>query len=1332
MSTSGSDSTQTLTASGGTGLYTWSIPGGSGTLSSSNGSSIIYTAPGSNANRANDPTIRLTDSTGQHVDLTMAVNGYQGHVEAVRISAEPWCNTVGVVSTCGMTTYHYDCHGDLMAPPYYSLPNPCYSTTNSVWGCDDCLNSSLICDNCSTYCGAISYKISLSPEDRTLQFPYLQNGGCGPALLPPAIGPGDTGGSASGAPNACFNSSVNVKSGNLHDSIDVAGLRLYYNSMGSTSYKPIGPRWTHNYNATLTANDSVTLVLSTGDGNMVYFRLSAGVYYPEPRSGDTSTIMKNSNGTYTRTMKDGAIYQFDYYGNLTSVTDRNGNTTTLTYTSGRLTSITDTNGRTTTLTYASGGVISSITDPGGRIYTLTNAGYSNYLFTGITDPLGHTWSFTYNSTVGQMHTKTDPAGKTTTYTYDVKGKLLTSTDPESKTRSIDYPQPGTINYTEKDGGVWTYTYDPTYAVMTSKTDPLGNTTSYAYDLKRNLISTTDPNGGVTIYTYDSNNNRMSVTDPLGNVTSYTYNSMNLVASQTDPRGAVTTYAYDTNGNLITLTAPLGAVTTFQYDSKGNVTSITDANNHTTVLAYDSHNNLASITDALSNQTTFTYDAVGNRLTMTDPLGNVTYYTYNNINQMTQVTDPKGNVTHFTYDYKGNVLTTTDANGNPTTYAYNYRGQVTQITDALNHLTQMSYGPSGCGSGCSGAGKLTALTDALNHTTQYTYDLAGRLIRETDPLGKEINYTYDGKGNLITSTKADGKAIIYTYDANNRLIEKQYSDGTITQYRYDGNGNMTYAGNSAIAYNFAYDTANRLKVVTDSNGRSIQYQYDIVGNRVKMITPEGKAISYAYDETGRLTALITDKGAFSLTYDADGRRSKLTYPNKTAATYTYDASDNLTGIRYTGPNGGVITEVNYTYDNVNNRLTKTDTAKVATYRYDAIYRLLQSSLTDRRMPLNPLPGGEAYMYDSVGNRLQGPAGPDYLTYDTGNELQNFNSTIYAYDLNGNRTKKIEASSAIQKNMGITTYSYDDEKRLTRVEISGIPSRVITYAYDPLGRRIQKNINGIITNYVYDKEAIILTYDQKGTVTARYTHGPGIDEPLSMGNNSQTYYYHADGLGSIVNLTNANGIVAQIYAYDSFGNMLPQLASIGQSYTCTYTYTAREYDSETGLYFYRARYYDPKVGRFLQRDPIGSKGKETNLYSYANNNPIGLTDPLGLYTEVGVRPFYPYKAPYARHCFVRFNGDNNDTLSYDNTGVRKDPNPGGATYSKTTGEGCDDCVRNEMNKCKGADYCFGGFNCCMCVSNALNACGLKKEGSWPNSPYSAGNPPYSPGCTDPFFF
>jgi len=72
----------------------------------------------------------------------------------------------------------------------------------------------------------------------------------------------------------------------------------------------------------------------------------------------------------------------------------------------------------------------------------------------------------------------------------------------------------------------------------------------------------------------------------------------------------------------------------------------------------------------------------------------------------------------------------------------------------------------------------------------------------------------------------------------------------------------------------------------------------------------------------------------------------------------------------------------------------------------------------------------------------------------------------------------------------------------------------------------------------------------------------------------------------------GNVVQKYEHDSFGNMRPTPRRIKQPYT----YTAREFDPETGLYYYRARYYDAKAGRFITRDPIGFDGGDVNLYVY----------------------------------------------------------------------------------------------------------------------------------------
>ncbi|MEW8525602.1 MAG: hypothetical protein AB2552_21415, partial [Candidatus Thiodiazotropha endolucinida] len=120
---------------------------------------------------------------------------------------------------------------------------------------------------------------------------------------------------------------------------------------------------------------------------------------------------------------------------------------------------------------------------------------------------------------------------------------------------------------------------------------------------------------------------------------------------------------------------------------------------------------------------------------------------------------------------------------------------------------------------------------------------------------------------------------------------------------------------------------------------------------------------------------------------------------------------------------------------------------------------------------------------------------------------------------------------------------------------------------------------------------------------------------------------------------------------------------------------------------------------------------NTYAYVEGNPIINIDYYGLYGEVGIRPFYPTPVPYARHCFLRFNGNNNDTLSFSNTGVGPDPNPGGAKYNPIPGKQDDACLRREKKKCGADHYRFCRFNCCRCIANAISACNLKDPGNWP---------------------
>ena len=144
---------------------------------------------------------------------------------------------------------------------------------------------------------------------------------------------------------------------------------------------------------------------------------------------------------------------------------------------------------------------------------------------------------------------------------------------------------------------------------------------------------------------------------------------------------------------------------------------------------------------------------------------------------------------------------------------------------------------------------------------------------------------------------------------------------------------------------------------------------------------------------------------------------------------------------------------------------------------------------------------------------------------------------------------------------------------------------------------------------------LTKTDGKTETTRYTHGPGIDEPLAIERKGETYYYHADGLGSVVALTDSKQKVVESYTYDSFG----ELKRKGDKVKNTYAFTGREWDKEIKLYYYRTRYYDAHLGRFISKDPIGFVGGDVNLYNYVGGNAVNKIDPFGLRSKK--YPKYP---------------------------------------------------------------------------------------------------------------
>jgi len=178
-----------------------------------------------------------------------------------------------------------------------------------------------------------------------------------------------------------------------------------------------------------------------------------------------------------------------------------------------------------------------------------------------------------------------------------------------------------------------------------------------------------------------------------------------------------------------------------------------------------------------------------------------------------------------------------------------------------------------------------------------------------------------------------------------------------------------------------------------------------------------------------------------------------------------------------------------------------------------------------------------------------------------------------------------------------------------------SSVVQFAYDALGRRIAKQINGIETHYLLDGVNVRQEYDGSGNLIAANTHA-GLDNLLVRDDYTSggSCYVQSDGLGSTVALSDGSGNIIERYRYSAFGKLEvlnPDFTSkSGNTPLLPCTYTGREWEPEMGMYFYRARYYDPVMGRFTSKDMIGLAGRDINLYSYCRNNPLNYIDSTGL--------------------------------------------------------------------------------------------------------------------------
>ena len=264
----------------------------------------------------------------------------------------------------------------------------------------------------------------------------------------------------------------------------------------------------------------------------------------------------------------------------------------------------------TQMTYNAQGHVTDMIDPVGRETQFTYAANGIDLLTVKQKTSASAFStiaqFTYNSSHLPL-TYTDAAGQTSTFTYNSAGQLMTMTDALSETTTYQYDGLGYLNtiINPNHQTQASFTYDNEGRVATA-TDSEGYTVNYAYDPANRVTQETFPDGTFRKFTW-TNLDLTAVTDRQSNTTQYAYDAIRDLLSTTDPLSHVTKLGYWENQSLKTLTDPNGNTTTWNIDVQNRVTGKQYADGTQVLNGYENTTSrLKTITDALSQVKTFTY------------------------------------------------------------------------------------------------------------------------------------------------------------------------------------------------------------------------------------------------------------------------------------------------------------------------------------------------------------------------------------------------------------------------------------------------------------------------------------------------------------------------------------------------------------------------------------------------------------------------------------------------------------------------------------------------------------------------------------------------------